>query len=198
MIGRTSDPNDDSYADIDFAQTTKAAVEHLTQLGHSTIAFVNHSRTAFEAGYGPSVRAQEGFLEAARASGVTATTRFCEDSPAAGARVFDELLAELPALSALVMMNERASAGVLSAGASHGLMVPRDYSVVSIVSSSRVAEMTYPPLTALSPPTAQLGRLGVEMLIERLDGGSAPPVRELLPCVLHARGSTGPAPHTTT
>lgn len=198
MIGRTSDPKDDSYADIDFTQTTKAAVEHLTQLGHTTIAFVNHSRTAFEAGYGPSVRAREGFIEATRASGVTATTRFCEDSPAAGARVFDELLTEFPDLSALVMMNERASAGVLSAGTTYGLAVPRDYSVVSIVSSSRVAEMTYPPLTTLSPPTAQLGRLGVEVLIERLDGGSAPLVRELLPCALRVRGSTGPARHTTT
>jgi DNA-binding LacI/PurR family transcriptional regulator len=198
MIGRTSDPQDESYADIDFAQTTNSAVGHLTELGHTTIAFVNHSRAAFEAGYGPSVRAQEGFLEAARAAGVTATTRFCEDSPAAGARVFDELLVELPGLSALVMMNERASAGVLSAGASRGLIVPRDYSVVSIVSSSRVAEMTYPPLTALSPPTAQLGRVGVEVLIERLDNGSAPLVRELLPCALHVRGSTGPARQTTT
>jgi len=192
MIGRTADPSTDSYADIDFEQTTREAVQHLAELGHTTIAFVNHSQASFNAGYGPSLRAAEGFAQAAGAAGVHHLARCCEDSPAAGQQAFHQLVATAPALSALIVMNERASAGVLAAIGQRGGRVPDDYSVLSIVSSTRVAEMTFPPLTTFTPPSAALGRLGVQTLIERLEGRQGPLVQELLPCTLAIHGSTGP------
>jgi DNA-binding LacI/PurR family transcriptional regulator len=54
--------------------------------------------------------------------------------------------------------------------------------------------MTLPPLTAMTPQSAELGRLGVEMLIEQLDNGHHELVQLLLPCRLVVRGSTGPSP----
>lgn len=191
LIGRT-DANDDSFADIDFAQTTRDAVAHLAGLGHTTIGFVNHSAASHQAGYGPSVRAAEGIEAAAAAHGVTVVSRFCHDSPAAGRRVFEELTAAAPEVSAVVLMNERAGAGVLAGIAERGQRVPEDYSVLSIVSSARVAEMTSPPLTTFTPPSADLGRLGVRVLIDNLEGRSGPPVQQLLPCALVLRDSTGP------
>lgn len=193
MIGRTAAAGTDSYVDIDFEQTTRDAVAHLVDLGHTTIAFINHSRTSYECGYGPSVRAADSFASAAAESGVTHLTRFCEDSPAAGTEVTLELIAHSPELTGLIVMNERASAGVLAAVNQLGCRVPDDYSVVSVASSTRVADMTFPPLTAFSPPSVELGRLGVQVLIDRLSDKPGPLVQELLPCTPAVRGSTGPS-----
>ena len=195
MIGRTDDTADAGYADIDFEQTTGETIEYLVGLGHQRIAFLNHSRESFEAGYGPSVRAAAGFERAARVAGLSPITRFCDDAPQAGHLALDELLVQHPDLTALVAMNEMAIVGVMHAVAERGLRVPDDLSIVALVSSPREAEMTLPPLTAMSPPSDELGRLGVDVLIERLEGdpeGRRPPLQGLLPCQLVVRGSTAP------
>jgi DNA-binding LacI/PurR family transcriptional regulator len=171
-------------------------VAYLVQLGHRQIAFLNHSEEAFNAGYGPSVRAAAGFDEAARAAGLTPISRFCGDTVLAGQEVFEELIHAHPEVTALMTMNERATVGVMQAAGARGWRIPDDLSLVSLVSSARVAEMTLPPLTALTPQSAELGRLGVEMLIEQLEDGRHELVQQLLPCRLVVRGSTGPSPDT--
>ncbi|MDP9796663.1 DNA-binding LacI/PurR family transcriptional regulator [Catenuloplanes nepalensis] len=190
MIGRTGENGDDSFADIDFESTIRDAVAHLRALGHERIGFVNHSRASFDAGYGPSVRAARAFEEATDGSGVS---RFCDDSPTAGREIWRELSASAPGMTGLIVMNERASAGVLAAIAQQGARVPEDFSVLSVASSERVAEMTYPPLTTFHPPAAELGRLGVQVLIDRLEGREVPLLQQLIPCRLVLRDSTGPA-----
>lgn len=67
-------------------------------------------------------------------------------------------------------MNERSFPGMLQAIADRGWSVPEDISLISLVSSPLVAEMSMPPLATLAPPSAQLGRLGVELLVQQLDG----------------------------
>jgi DNA-binding LacI/PurR family transcriptional regulator len=194
MIGRPATAADISYADIDFEQTTRDAVSYLVLLGHRQIAFLNHSEEAFDAGYGPSVRAASGFNEAARAAGLTPISRFCGDTALDGQAVFEELIQAHPGVTALATMNERATVGVMQAAAARGWRIPDDLSIVSLVSSARVAEMTLPPLTALTPPSAELGRLGVETLIGQLEEDDHQLVQRLLPCRLVIRGSTGPSP----
>jgi DNA-binding LacI/PurR family transcriptional regulator len=194
MIGRPATAADISYADIDFEQTTRDAVSYLVLLGHRQIAFLNHSEEAFDAGYGPSVRAASGFDEASRAAGLTPISRFCGDTALDGQAVFEELIQAHPGVTALATMNERATVGVMQAAAARGWRIPDDLSIVSLVSSARVAEMTLPPLTALTPPSAELGRLGVETLIGQLEQDDHELVQRLLPCRLVIRGSTGPSP----
>jgi DNA-binding LacI/PurR family transcriptional regulator len=128
------------------------------------------------------------------AAGLTPISRFCGDTALAGQEVFEELIQVHPDVTALATMNERATVGVMQAAAARGWTIPDDLSVVSLVSSPRVAEMTLPPLTALTPPSADLGRLGVEMLIAQLEEGDHQLVQQLRPCRLVVRGSTGPAP----
>jgi DNA-binding LacI/PurR family transcriptional regulator len=194
MIGRSSTASDMSFADIDFEQTTRDAVTYLVGLGHRQIAFLNHSEESYNAGYGPSVRAAAGFVQATAAAGFTPITRFCGDTALAGQKVFEELIKAHPDVTALATMNERATVGVMQAAAARGWTIPDDLSVVSLVSSARVAEMTLPHLTAMTPPSAELGSLGVEMLIGQLEEGDHQLVQRLLPCSLAVRGSTGPSP----
>jgi DNA-binding LacI/PurR family transcriptional regulator len=197
MIGRTSDPGSISYADIDFEQTTKDAIEHLVALGHRNIGFLNHSPSAFSVGYGPTVRAAEGFRRAASAAGVAHLERLCGDSAAAGEAAFHELRATDPDMTALVVMNDRAVVGVMDALDEIGWRLPDHFSIVSVASSTQVTGMMRPKLTTLEPPSTELGRMGVRMLLDQLDandGEHPTPSQVLLPCQLVVGGSSGPAP----
>lgn len=196
MIGRTSDPGAIGYADIDFDQTTRDAVNHLVGLGHRCVGFLNHSPSAYSVGYGPTIRAADGFRRAASEAGFEHIERLCGDNAEAGRAAFHEMRATNPDLTALVVMNERAVVGVMDAIDEVGWTVPDDFSIVSIVSSTHVTEMVRPKLTTFEPPSADLGRLGVQILIDQLEGvaGDAPPKQVLLPCRLAVGGSSGPPP----
>lgn len=191
MIGRCADADGLGYVDIDFEQTVHETVDYLAGLGHTSIAFLNQSQSVFDAGYGPAVRTQASFEQAVQAAGLRGVTRFSHAAPQAGYEAFNELLAESPDLTAVVAMNERAVPGIMQAVADRGWSVPDDFSLVGVVSSAHVAEMTVPPLTTADAPTAELGRMGAELLIQQLEAQEHSAVQELLPCRLVVRGSSG-------
>ncbi|MCA9961741.1 MAG: LacI family DNA-binding transcriptional regulator [Anaerolineales bacterium] len=192
MIGRCADTDDISYVDIHFEQTIKEAVQYLAELGHTNIAFLNHSQAEFDAGYGPAVRAHTRFAQVVETMGLTGITRFCRATPLAGWEAFNDLLNAHPDLTALVAMNDRTIPGIMQAIAERGWRIPDDFSLMSVVSSARAAEMMVPPLTTMDPPTAELGRLGVELLIQQLEGQAQNASQMLLPCRLVVRDSSGP------
>ncbi len=192
MIGRCADTNGVGYVDIDFERTTQEVVNYLAGLGHKHIAFLNQSQSAFDAGYGPVVRAGAEFTKAIQAVGLEGVARFCRTTPQAGCEAFNELLIERPDLTALITMNERAIPGIMQAIADRGWRIPDDFSLVVIVSSARVAELMTPPLTTSDTPAAELGRLGVELLIQQLEAEEQETLQKLVPCRLIVRGSTGP------
>jgi DNA-binding LacI/PurR family transcriptional regulator len=193
MIGRTADTTGIGYVDIDFEQAAREAVHHLVELGHTHIAFLNHAQSAFDAGYGPSVRAQAAFDQAMTAAGLAPTRGMCDDSARAGRGAFEELITAEPRLTALVAMNEGATVGCMHAIATRGRRVPDDFAIVSIASTVRAAEMTQPALTTMEAPSTELGRLGVEALLRQLDDEGGEPLQRVLPCRLVVRGSSGPS-----
>ncbi|MEV4570572.1 LacI family DNA-binding transcriptional regulator [Nonomuraea sp. NPDC049419] len=191
MIGRTREPDGIDYADIDFAATARQAVAHVAGLGHRVLAFVNLPAAAFAAGYGPAVRASAALAAAAREAGLAYVDGGHAGSPEEGARALDALLDARPDVTALAVMDDRAAAGVLAAAARRGLRVPDDLTLLLVLSSARAAEMFHPRLTTLEPPSAELGRLGARMLIDRL-GGGGPPRQRLVPCRLVTGDSSAP------
>ncbi|WP_239090455.1 LacI family DNA-binding transcriptional regulator [Asanoa iriomotensis] len=192
LIGRTSDTAALSYVDIDFDQTVREAVDHLVGLGHTRIAYVNHSEAAIAAGYGPAVRTRDAFVARMAAHGLEPLMIAAEDSAAAGREALDAALAQAPDLTALLAMNENAVFGILGELAARGRTVPGDVSVVSMVTSPQVAELAHPALTAMTSPGSALGRIAVEALLRQLDGVTGDHHQQLLPCALEIRGSTGP------
>jgi DNA-binding LacI/PurR family transcriptional regulator len=194
MIGRTADPSDLAHVDIDFEQTLDEAVEHLHRLGHHRIAFVNHDRSEHEAGYGPAVRALDAYDRAMTRRRLEPISRFCGDDPAAGAEVSRALLTDVPDLTAVIVMNEPAVPGLYRAATTSGRTIPDDLSVVSVVSSQGVAQMSIPALTVFEAPSRELGHRGVELLLAVLDERSADITPELMPCRLVVGDSTGPPP----
>jgi len=191
IIGRCTDLAGLAYTDIDFNQTVREAVTHLAELGHTQIAFFNYAQEVFEAGYGPAVRVQQAFEAITREAGLIGISRFCHASARSGYEAFNALLQEHPEVTAIAAMNERSFPGMLQAIADRGWSVPDDISLISLVSSAHVAEMSMPPLTTLAPLAGDLGRLGVELLIGRLEDHPISTTEFLLPCRLMIGGSTG-------
>lgn len=193
MIGRTRDVSARPSVDIDFASTMEAAISHLVGLGHRHIAFVNHSAEQIDAGYGPAVRAAAAYDECMSVRGLVPLSRTSDDSPVVGRAVTADLLATDPELTAIVTMNELATFGVYAELASRGLSIPGDVSVLGIVTSPGVGTLSYPPLTTMHSPGAELGRLAVDCLLSQLDPARTPVPNQLIPCVLEQGMSIGPA-----
>ena len=72
----------------------------------------------------------------------------------------------------------------------HGWRIPADFSVVSIVMAPQVAQMSTPPMTTVSASATEICRVGVEMLIHRLDGATDAPIQRLIPGELLVRGTS--------
>ena len=193
MIGRTRDVSERPSVDIDFASTMETAIAHLVGLGHRRIAFVNHSGEQMSAGYGPAVRAAAAYDELMTVRGLVPLSRTCDDSPVTGRAVTAELLATDPELTAIITMNELATFGVYAELASRNLSIPGDVSVLGIVTSPGVGTLSYPPLTTMHSPGAELGRLAVDCLLSQLDPARRPIPNQLIPCVLEQGMSIGPA-----
>lgn len=194
MIGRSADNQGINHVDIDFGQTMTVVVDHLANLGHTHIAFLNHAEEEYEAGYGPAVRAQHRFLQSVAARGLEGITRFCEADAEDGYTAVNNLLTIDPDLTAIIVMNDRIIPGILRAITDRGWKIPDDFSIVATVSSARIAEMTNPTITTAEAPAKELGRLGTEMLIQYLEGEKKAFSEVLIPCKLVIRESSGVCP----
>ncbi|PJI93409.1 LacI family DNA-binding transcriptional regulator [Luteimicrobium subarcticum] len=194
LIGRTRDPEGTSYVDIDFERTITDAVEHLADLGHRTVGFVNHSQRSEVELYGPTVRARDAFLAAAEERHLAPVHVTCDESPVAGRRAALEILVRAPRTTAIITMNESATFGVTSLLRERRIEIPRDMSVVAVVTSSEVGAMYDPPLTSYLAPGRTLGRYAVEELLAALGGPPRRDAPRLVACALAPGGSTGPAP----
>jgi DNA-binding LacI/PurR family transcriptional regulator len=195
LIGRTADTTGLPYVDIDFDQTVRDAVGHLVSLGHRRIVFVNHSAAEIDSGYGPARRSRDAFRDAMTGHGLEPIMIPAGDTAAGGRRALAAALDRAPDLTGILAMNESALFGILGGLGERGLAVPADVSVVSMVTSPQVAELASPALTALTSPGSALGRIGLEVLLNRLSGDPGGEIhQELLPCTLQVRGTSGPPP----
>ncbi|HEX3051772.1 MAG TPA: LacI family DNA-binding transcriptional regulator [Aggregatilineaceae bacterium] len=192
LIGRNNDTAGIPYVDSNFEQAATETVNYLTELQHTHIAFLSQSRSVFESGYGPVVRTQQSYEQAVQAVGLTPITQCCHASASAGYEIFESLLAADPDLTALVTINDRAVPGVMQAITDRGWRIPDQFSLVVIGSSAGVAELMSPSVTTVEPPNTQMGRLGVELLIQQLEGQVRANSQVLLPCPLVIRASSGP------
>lgn len=194
-IGRTADPSAMSYVDIDFERTVEDALDHFAGLGHRRVGLVveDLDGTAM-AEYGPKVRTEAAFRASVAARGMHGTVVAAGASAEGGRRAAAALLEEDPSVTAAIIMKDDSNFGLVSGLTAAGRRVPEDVSVIAIVSSDGAGAATEPVLTTLNAPGPELGRLAVESLVERLEGGSVELTHALIPCAMHLAESTAPAP----
>ncbi|MGQ4384786.1 LacI family DNA-binding transcriptional regulator [Streptomyces sp. SAS_270] len=190
-IGRTEHPDNDWWVGLDHTALAAACVHHLADLGHRRIAFVNRPEHLLHTGYESAHRGLDGFTKAAAERGLTARTYCCGDDASSGQACVERILHDDPATTALVTLNEAALGGIYRGLAVAGRHVPRDFSVTGVV-AERWAETMTPQLTAADVPAEEMGRLAVDLLVERLDRPGTAPRHHLLAPPISLRASTGP------
>lgn len=192
-IGHTARADSMCWIDVDYATLVGRCVDHLADLGHRALALINRSPELVATGYGPGLRAAEGFAAAVAARGIAGYEYLCGDDTASGRAVVARILAEHPEVTGVATLNEAALPGVQHALADAGLLVPRDVSIAG-VAARRWAEDFRPPLTAADVPAEQMGAQAVELLVERIAAPEIPPRHILLAPPISLRASTAPAP----
>jgi DNA-binding LacI/PurR family transcriptional regulator len=192
MIGRCANLAGLSYVDFDVGSGMADAVTHLAALGHRHIGLLTLGRATPEKAYGFTTWAYEGYAAACRQYGLPTCWRTAELGTEEVAAAVRELLTAAPQLTALVTPQDTAVPGILKALAALDLRIPADIAVVGLLDEA-YAEMTTPPLTALSFPSREMGAAAVDMLLAHLGDEDLPPQQLLIRPRLHVRGSTGPA-----
>jgi DNA-binding LacI/PurR family transcriptional regulator len=190
-IGRSGLEGDAPYVDSDFDGTAWDALSYLKSLGHETIAFVNHSRSTIESGYGLALKVQQAMEKAALALDLDLVSVACDSQFRAGLDAYRTLSLDRPDVTAIVSVNEKALVGIMDGINRSGLAVPNDLSIVALLSSAETAETSVPSLTTVSPPPDEMGREAMRYLVECLDSDTRAGRQLLVPSQLVVRESTG-------
>jgi DNA-binding LacI/PurR family transcriptional regulator len=169
----------------------RAAMDHLAELGHRHIAFVNGNREEEGvAGFGPYVRSEHAYRELAGERGIDPVVLYCRSNVASGREAARELLAGAPRTTAVIIQDEAGAAGLIAELKRLDRPVPDRISVLSMLSSTEFAELWDTPLTTVTTPGMELGRLAVEALLRQL-GGRPPMTGVLRTGALVPGGTTG-------
>ena len=191
------------FIGIDDLTGAELAANHLLGLGHRRIGVVT-GRLGVEARPGPvdaerragaTVRVArnrlEGNLGAIESAGLNPDEipvwESAGNDPDTGREAAMGLLSANPEITGLLCFSDRIAIGACQAARRIGLKVPRDLSVVGFDDIPRAATWD-PPLTTVSQPLVEKGRLAARMLLDAVDGKR--PAREILPISLVTRSST--------
>ena len=166
----------------DFDDGMRQILGHLVALGHRRVAYLSGPRRAWSEGRRWVALA----AEATRAGVVVARLGPFAPTLDGGPAAADAGLAS--GATALVAYNDLLAIGVLRRLEERGVAVPQTVSVTGF-DDIFGADFCHPPLTTVTAPTEEAGRVLVEML---LGGRASDAERIVLPVRLRVRGSTGP------
>ena len=163
------------------------SLDHLVSLGHRDIAYISGPETSW-----PNEGRWRALVRAAENYGITAR-RLGPFSPkkTSGAAAADAVLNS--GVTAAIAFNDLLAIGMLMRLRERGVRVPDDLSIVGC-DDIFGADFCNPPLTTLTAPIEQAGRVAVSMLLSRLDSAPVAGIRQstTLPTHLTVRASTGP------
>jgi LacI family transcriptional regulator len=163
------------------AEATYKSTRHLIEMGHKVITYVGqednrllgYRQACLESDIPPSI-----YYVTPRAKMI------------ASYEMAEQVLAQSPAPTAIAAGCDEVAIGLLKAFNHHGVRVPEDIALASIDNIPVAAYMT-PALTTVDVPQLDLGRMAVQMLIDRAQKPDMPVASMLLPVKLIVRESSG-------
>lgn len=174
---------------LDYTTGIRAAVNHLTELGHGKIAFLAGPHILHSA-----ITRENDFRTAMQEAGLAIQKQWiieCDHTLKGGVTGFAQLqsLPEHP--TAIICSNDMTAIGVLRAAYMEGLHVPQDLSVIGLDDIS-FAEFTLPPLTTIRLSRTDLARAAFDALRVQVERNGLPTVQRefLVSTSLVVRGST--------
>ena len=171
------------------AAGAKEATEHLLELGHRRIGAI-----AGAPGWYATEERLHGFRAALAAAGILLDPELVVYSDwriPGGTAAAEQLLSLSDPPTAIFGFNDNVAIGALHAAGSRGLSVPDDLSVVGF-DDTEPAVIVTPRLTSVRQPLAEMGRMGVSLLMRLIEGKRVDALRMELSTKLVVRDSTAP------
>ena len=167
----------------------RAAMEHLIQLGHRRIGFIE-GHPDFES----SEERFRGYRDALLTAGLAFHRELVRPGTYTQQRGFeaaDELLSLESPPTAIFATADVSAFGALDAIRNRNLRVPEDISVVGYDDVPQASQV-YPPLTTVRQPLYEMGRAAVKLLLGLMRGEEPVNTRVILATDLVVRASTAP------
>ncbi|HEY1805646.1 MAG TPA: LacI family DNA-binding transcriptional regulator [Terracidiphilus sp.] len=166
---------------------SRAATEHLIELGHRRIAYVGD-----RSGYQTETERLEGYKQALAGAGIAFDAEHAvhgDGWPGGAAAAMEALLKTAEPPTAVCCYNDMTAMGVMRAIRARGLRVPEDVSVTGF-DDLFFAEFLEPPLTTVRQPMRRMGEMAMENLL-KLMAGEDSVAQVKVEAELIVRGSTG-------
>lgn len=175
-----------TWVDSDIAAAAERILDHMFSQGARTFALV--SNPPIRSYTTDTVAAYEGWVRRHDLESRIVYTDV-EASESAGYRAARELFADQDPPDAVFAPVDRLAIGAMHAAREHGLAVPDDLLVAAGSDSAR-ARQAEPPITAVDHDTDLIGHRAVELLIDRVENGTAEPEQLVIEATLKLREST--------
>lgn len=188
LLGERGVPDGYDHVAVDSVAAARAVTEHLLSTGRRRVAAIGRESAAGTA----SVRL-EGYHQALAAAGIDADPDLVVGVPhyerEDGRQAMQILLALPEPPDAVFCFNDLMAVGALRACAEAGIKVPEQ---IAIAGFDDIPEGRYttPSLTTVSPDLALLSHSALDMLLDRIDGGSGAANEVSVPWRLVVREST--------
>jgi LacI family transcriptional regulator len=185
-LGRTWDGAD--RVEYFREDTAHVLLNHLYDLGHRHIGFVMgvaRKGLALE-----RLLAYQHFVEKHE---LISMIEHCGPTVPDSVEATNRLLQYRPRPTAIISVNDHLAMGVYRSLGLHGLRIPEDVSVAGF-DNTHIAENLYPSLTSVDVGGREIGRISVQLLLQRLADPKRPQQIVEIPARLVPRESTA-APH---
>jgi LacI family transcriptional regulator len=156
---------------IDNLQGGYQAVQHLIQTGHKRIACI-----AGPSDLTPSSQRLVGYQRALQDAGLPCDERLLERGDfhaASGYTATLRLMQNKPRPTAIFACNDMMAIGALHATYVLKIRVPDDVALVGF-DDVELASYVYPPLTSVAQPKQEIGKMAVDLILERIHSPMAP------------------------
>ena len=165
-------------------ETAYVLLNHLYDIGHRHIGFVMgvaRKELALE-----RLLAYQHFVQKHQ---LVSMIEHCGPTVPDSVEATDRLLQYRPRPTAIISVNDHLAMGVYRSLGLHGLRIPEDVSVAGF-DNTHVAENLYPSLTSVDVGGPEIGRISVQLLLQRLADPKRPQQIVEIPARLVPREST--------